>query len=367
MNFQSPGRQQNEMDNRTSARRTKWILAVLGSLAIALAGGGFYIYRCLQPAEASGQTVRVTIPQGTGTRQISAILQEKGLIRNAAVFSCYLKIIGQGSRFQAGVYDMKPGMPLEEIIGKLNRGDVAREEMIRFTIPEGFTLQQIAERLGGLGIVDATTFMEEADHYPGTLSGAAANIPDEPALRHRLEGYLFPETYELKKDSTGVDIISRMLSELDKKLASLPPDWREQLKSRGITFHQMMTVASLVEREVALNEERPIVAGVIYNRLELGMPLQIDATVQYLLDKPKDRLLEKDLEIESPYNTYRHTGLPPGPIASPSLASIRAALYPQKTPYLYYVTKKDGSKGHLFAVTYEEHKRNIAASKAENP
>ncbi|UUZ86641.1 endolytic transglycosylase MltG [Paenibacillus sp. P26] len=179
----------------------------------------------------------------------------------------------------------------------------------------------------------------------------------------RLEGYLFPETYEWKKDVTPDEIVESMTQELDKKLAELPKDWQSALKQRGLTFHQPLTVASLIEREVALEEERALVSGVIYNRLKQGMPLQIDATVQYLFDKPKERLFEKDLQIESPYNTYLHPGLPPGPIASPSLASIQAALYPAGTKYLYYVTKKDGSKGHLFAETYEQHLKNIAESK----
>ena len=125
-----------------------------------------------------------------------------------------------------------------------------------------------------------------------------------------------------------------------------------------------MTVASLVEREVVVDEERPIVAGIIYNRLKEGMPLQIDATVQYLLDKQKDRLMESDLQVDSPYNTYKIKGLPPGPIASPSVKSIEAALFPKKTDYFYYVTKKDGSHEHLFAETLKQHNQNIAKSNA---
>jgi len=129
-----------------------------------------------------------------------------------------------------------------------------------------------------------------------------------------------------------------------------------------MTFHDLLTIASLVEREVVVDEERALVAGVIYNRLEDGMKLQIDATVQYSLDKPKQRLYEKDLLIDSPYNTYEVEGLPPGPIASPSLESIKAALYPEKSEYFFYVTKKDGSQTHLFAKTYKEHLRNIDKS-----
>jgi UPF0755 protein len=135
------------------------------------------------------------------------------------------------------------------------------------------------------------------------------------------------------------------------------------LEEKKMTLHELLTIASLVEREVVIDEERALVAGVIYNRIEDGMMLQIDATVQYSLDKPKERLYEKDLLIDSPYNTYKVEGLPPGPIASPSIASITAALYPEESDYLFYVTKKDGSQSHLFAKTYEEHLKNIEKSK----
>jgi UPF0755 protein len=191
----------------------------------------------------------------------------------------------------------------------------------------------------------------------------AEEIPAEANLRHHLEGYLFPATYELpKKDLTAKGIAETMLKETEKRLAEIP-DWESQLEARGVTFHELMTIASLVEREVVADQERALVAGVIYNRLDEDMRLEIDATVQYLLDKPKERLLYADLEVESPYNTYRQKGLPPGPISSPSLESIQAALNPEKSDYLFYVTKKDGTQEHLFAKTYKEHLKNIEASK----
>jgi UPF0755 protein len=130
----------------------------------------------------------------------------------------------------------------------------------------------------------------------------------------------------------------------------------------GLTLHQLLTIASLIEREAVLDEERPLIASVIYNRLKIGQPLQIDATIQYLFATPKERLFEKDLQIESPFNTYLHTGLPPGPISDSSFASIKAALYPETSDYFYYVTKKDGSHSHLFAKTFAEHQKNIEKS-----
>lgn len=335
------------------------MIAVILAFALAAA---FYVSYALKPTPESPDVVQIEIPPGTGSAEIARILQKNGLIRNAAVMTLYLKYTKQGGKFQAGRYEMSPGITIDQIIEKLNNGQIVKEETIRLTVPEGYTVQQIADKVSEQFHIDPKTFMELTDQ-PGKFSAKSIqSIPDNPAIKHRLEGYFFPETYEWTKNADVQDIIERMLAELDRKLGELPHNWPEALKSRQLSFHQMLTIASLIEREVVLDEERPIVAGVIYNRLSKGMHLQIDATIQYLFEKQKERLYEKDLQIESPYNTYLHEGLPPGPIASPSLASIRAALYPANTKYLFYVAKNDGSKGHLFAETYEEHQKNIAAS-----
>ncbi|MGG1515852.1 endolytic transglycosylase MltG [Paenibacillus oryzisoli] len=345
-------------------KRVLLILGIVVVLLLGLAGGaGLYVRNALQPVAASDQPIRLLIAPGMGTVQISNALESKGLIKNATAFMYYLKFKKQGSRFQAGEYDMKPGMTFDEMIAKLNSGDVVKEETIKFTIPEGFTIEQIAAKLAEQTSWKKDTFLQLVDSPGGFKDETTASIPDSKNLRHRLEGYIFPETYEFKKDTTEQEFVERTLQELDKKLATLPADWQSKLKERGLNVHQMLTIASLIEREVVVDEERAKVSGVIQNRLKKNMPLQIDATVQYLFDKPKDRLLEKDLQIQSPYNTYLNAGLPPGPIASPSLASMKAAIYPEETKYLFYVTKKDGTKGHLFAETYEEHKKNIEESK----
>jgi UPF0755 protein len=270
----------------------------------------------------------------------------------------------EGGRLQAGEYEMKPGMTFDEIIAKMNKGETVPQEVVRFTVPEGFTLLQMADKLEGQYGFNRQTFLDLTNSsQPFGAVKWAADIPDDARLRHRLEGYLFPETYEFKKGTTTEDMVQRMVSELDKKLAALPSDWQDLLKQRGLSFHQLLTVASLIEREVVDDAERPVVASVIYNRMKIGMKLQIDATVQYMLDKPKERLFEKDLQVDSPYNTYMVSGLPPGPIASPSLKSIEAALYPAETKYMFYVTKSDGTQQHYFAETYDQHLKNIAESR----
>lgn len=347
-------------------KRLAFITLSLVLLALVLAGAGaaMYVAYALAPTEAQEAEVRIKIPPGTGSGRIAALLEEHGLIRDANIFRYYLIYKKEGGRFQAGEYAMRPGMELDDIIRKMNAGDTVKEETTRFTIPEGFTVLQIADRLEGLPGFDRQTFLELADgRLPLAAAKWAAEIPDNPGLRHRLEGYLFPETYEFKLGSTTQDMVQRMTTELDKKLAGLPADWPDKLKQSGLTFHELMTVASLIEREVVDDEERPIVASVIYNRLNIGMKLQIDATVQYALDKPKERLFLNDLQVDSPYNTYQIGGLPPGPIASPSLKSIQAALYPVETKFLFYVTKSDGTQKHAFAETYDQHLKNIAEAR----
>jgi UPF0755 protein len=339
-------------------------LAVLFFLLAATAAGtALFIINGLQPPQASPEKVQFTIEQGMSSGEIARLLEDKGLLRNAAVFTYYLLYKNEGHRFQAGTYEMNPGLKPDEIIAKLNAGEVVAEETIRFTIPEGYTVMQIADKLAQEGIVDKAKFLALTARPELFQASSLRHIPEDAPLKNKLEGYLFPETYELKKGSTEEDIIRRMSAELDEKLAELPDGWERRLEKLGLSIHQLLTIASLIEREVVVDKERPIVAGVIYNRLAKNMPLQIDATVQYALEEHKERLYYKDYyETDSPYNTYKIIGLPPGPIASPGLESIRAALYPEKTSYFYYVTKKDGSNEHLFAETLSEHEANIAKS-----
>lgn len=349
-------------------KRVKWIVGTLLVLLLlvagAVVGGGLYVSSSLKPVEARDEEIALTIPVGSNSSQIADLLEQEGLIRDAMIFTVYLKYKGEGSKFQAGNYVFRPGTSLSEIIARLNQGDTVKEDMFRFTIPEGFTVLQIADKLSAQGIVNRESFLQAADAKSAFSAGHpwVAQLNEEAALKHRLEGYMFPETYEMKKGSTEKEIIDLMLQEMDRKLDTLPANWQDSLKASGFTFHQLLTVASLVEREVVVDEERALVAGVILNRLKQNMKLQIDATVQYVLDKPKERLFEKDLQIQNPYNTYWIAGLPPGPIASPSLKSIQAVLTPASTDFLFYVTKKDGSSTHYFAKTYEQHLKNIELS-----
>lgn len=344
------------------SRLKKLAIAVL--VLILIAGGGlFYVWNGLQPVKTSETPVEFTVESGMSTSSIADLLEDKGLIKNALILKGYLKLTNEGSRLMAGTYEATPGTPFKELLSKMSNGEVKPEEMVRFTIPEGYTILQMAETIAQESGIDEKAFLEAVDQSDGWDVPIVGEIPEGTDLRHHLEGYLFPATYDLpKKDLTAKGIVETMLKETEKRVAEIP-DWQSQLEARGVTFHELLTIASLVEREVVADQERALVAGVIYNRLEQDMRLEIDATVQYLLDKPKERLLYADLEVESPYNTYRQKGLPPGPISSPSLESIQAALNPEKSDYLFYVTKKDGTHEHLFAKTYKEHLKNIETSK----
>lgn len=341
----------------------KAIIVVLLIIVIAAGGAGAAVWNMMRPVADSADPVVFEIKSGSGTSQIADQLEQEGLIRSGLAFKGYLKWKKQGSSFMAGTYSMNPGVSYDEIISKLNSGEVVPEEMVKFTIPEGYTVLQMADKLSAEGVVDREEFIKLANDPSSFDVDIIKDIPVDEELRYVLEGYLFPETYELKKGSSTHDVMQRMLEEFQTKINTIP-DLDTKLKARNLSLHELLTIASLVEREVVVDEERALVAGVIDNRIKQDMKLEIDATVQYLLDKPKARLLFKDLKVQSPYNSYLNKGLPPGPIASPSLESIEAALAPEASDYLFYVTKKDGSSGHLFAKTYKEHQQNIAKSKA---
>lgn len=345
---------------RRRGRTGIWIILVV---LIVIAAGIGYGWNAMQPTATSDQVVPYTLKQGTSTATVADELAQNGLIKNALAFKVYLKMKSEGSEFKAGDYEFTPGLTYDQIITKLDNAEVVVPKTMKFTIPEGYTVTQIADKLSEAGYVDRDAFMKLVDDPSSLKLAQELKVPTGDGILHPLEGYLFPATYDLPIESTESDIIANMLLATRTKLRSID-NLDAQLKERNLTVHQLLTEASLVEREVVVPEERAQVAGVIDNRLKQKMKLQIDATVQYALGKQKDRLLYSDLKIDSPYNTYLHEGLPPGPIANPGLDAIKAALAPEASEYLYYVTKKDGTGGHLFAKTYQEHLKNIETSKS---
>lgn len=336
------------------------VLAIVTLAIFALGAGAYYVWSQLQPvyAENNNETKTITIPQGASSRQIGMILEENGLIRDAGIFSYYVRYKQLGSRLQAGDYRFSPGESIDSILQKMVQGETF-VETFHFTIPEGYTVEQIADRLASQGLVNKEVFLKEVNE--GTFSyDFVNNIPDRPEMKYRLEGYLFPKTYQMKKGASEHEIIDRMLAQFASEVKA---EWQETWKQRNITLHEAVTLASIIEREVRADQERAKVAGVYYNRLAKGMLLQADATIQFIFGKQKEVVTYADLEIDHPYNTYLNPGLPPGPVASPGRAALEATAMPEKHNYLYYVTKKDGSGEHFFAETFAEHQRNIAKSK----
>lgn len=310
------------------------------------------------PPKAAGEQITVEVPKGASSREIGTLLAEKGLIKNPLLFQAAVKWGGHGGNMKAGVYVIAKGSTIPQILELIQSGK-SQQNVVRFTIPEGYTIEQIADALAKRGIVNKDRFLHEAD--TGSFDyDFIKDIPKNTGITHRLEGYLFPDTYEIKKGETEHEILALMLAQFERVVT---PEMKAGFKQNGLSLNEAVTMASLVEREAEVAKERPLIAGVMFNRLhgKPSMLLQIDATVQYVVGQ-KSELLLKDLEVDSPYNTYKHMGLPPGAIASPGSDSLRAVANPAKHDYFYYVTKKDGSGEHYFAKTLDEHNRNIALS-----
>ena len=313
-------------------------------LAIIMFAGFFATENILSPLEEERE---VTIPAGASTRQIGSILEEKGVIGDSNFFRVVVKIMDRENSLRRGRYSFNPEDHLFSVVGKIGRGEVLT---YRVTVPEGLTLEQTAELIAEKsGDFSSEKFLEQAEEIELPFS----YLPEKKEeMDYRLQGYLFPATYEFPQGSEPRDIIQQMVERFDWELN---PELMERAREMGFEIHEIVTLASLVEREAKMEEERPYIASVIHNRLEINMPLQIDATVQYALPEWKSRLLFVDLDYDSPYNTYLHHGLPPGPIASPGQSSLLGALYPAETEYLFYIANPDGS--HSFSRTFEEHRQ----------
>jgi UPF0755 protein len=315
-------------------------------LATIAAVVGWYLFFVPAVDVPAGQPVQIEITEGSSTTAIAELLAENGVVTNANMFRVSVRRASADGELRAGVYDLSTGMPDDDVIDAL----VAGPSIAYFTvtIPEGFVVEQIAKRMEAEADIPAEEFRALA------LGGADRFVPDHPyladAYKGSLEGYLFPKTYRIVEGSTATDVIEMMLDQFDREIEAVDLD---PALGAGFTLPEIVTLASTIEREARVADERPLVSSVIYNRLDKNMRLELCATVEYVLPGNNLRLTDEDLKIDSPYNTYRNAGLPPGPIANPGLASLQAAVAPADTDYLYYVlTGEDGS--HTFTATYEE-------------
>jgi UPF0755 protein len=331
-------------------RRSALLLVMLLILALVTVFWIAYTIELLGPVSGNPKApmVLVTIPPGKSARQIGEILARKHLIRSPLSFVFASRLDGLSGKMHAGRYVLSPAMPPRQIAALMALGETAQNVV---TIPEGFTVRQIARRLASAGLVDEAQFLTLALTQGKTFSVHGWSPPNA-----NLEGYLFPDTYTIPKGATAREIIQQMLANFDLRV--VVPDGAEAAHAPG-GLPGTITLASLVEREAEVDSDRPLVAAVYRNRLKAGMRLQCDATVQYALPTHKTRLFFADLRVESPYNTYRHKGLPPTPIACPGLPSIEAALHPAPVGYLYYVAGPDG-RHHIFSTTLAQQDQAIA-------
>jgi UPF0755 protein len=306
------------------------------------------------PAGASAERLDVEVLPGQSASAILDQLRELGIARDPVLLRAYLRYRGIDRSIQAGHYLLSGAMTPRQVAEALQRATLPPMVV---TIPEGWRLEQIAESLEGSGVsFSSQDFLDSA--YSGLVtSPLTADLP----VPTQLEGFLFPDTYHLDAQSTAIDLLTSMLQSFDRRVTS---DLRSGFAGQGLSLHQAVTLASIVEREAVVADERPMIASVFLNRLAQGMRLDADPTVQYALGRQPDGswwkvgLTLDDLQIASPYNTYVHTGLPPGPIANPGLESLRAVAAPAETPFLYFRAACDGSGRHVFAETLEEQLQN---------
>jgi UPF0755 protein len=318
------------------------LILILVFVVLGAAAGGLYVYAV--GGSGPSEPVDVIVPSGATAAEVGSLLEEAGVIRSSLAFRLMASLRGGGSDIKAGPYAMRTNMSMDEVFLLLEKGPADTTPTVTVTIPEGYRVEQVAGRIAGELGLSRRGFIGAA------TSGGFALPPYLPEGTKTVEGFLFPETYEIRESASAEDVITRQLEQFHLVAEELPWGRAEEL---GVSPYEVVIIASLIEEEARIPEDRPKIAAVIYNRLARGMNLEIDATVLYALPRHKERLTYEDLEYPSPYNTYLHGGLPPTPIASPGLASLEAALQPADADFLYYVVIDDNGR-HAFTASYDE-------------
>lgn len=324
------------------------LILIIGLIAVVLAGLAGYL--TIRWAEAPLQSESehppakiVVISEGATFHQAAALLEQQQLIKSRLAFVFMGKAQEAERKIHPGEYELNAAMPPAEILSKLLSGRVVLHSV---TIPEGYALTQIADVLADHRITDRADFLR--------LVSDKTFIKSLGIAAESLEGYLYPDTYRFARSTSAKEVIKAMVDQLGQIMTQ---EWKDRAKDIHMTVHEILTLASVIEKETGAGEERPQISSVFHNRLRKKIPLQSDPTVIYGLPNFDGNLHKKDLSHPSPYNTYRWAGLPPGPIASPGAESIRAALYPTLSPYLYFVSKNDGT--HQFSATLVEHNKAV--------
>jgi UPF0755 protein len=321
--------------------KKKLFITLAGVMVTVITALLLLVYSYTSAPGSGKRTTDFHVRPGYGSITVGSLLYKEKLIKSRTAFRLYLRLTGKASSLKTGVYSLNNGMSVQEITEILTSGV---SKMISLTIPEGYNNRQIAKRFAELGLVKS----EKEFH---TLAGSKALLKKFNIPGKSVEGYLFPDTYTFPVNYSAKKLLEQMLKNFQTKTSTLPG-----FPTDRVQRHRLVILASIVEREAKRKEERAVIAGVFANRLKKNLPLESCATIQYLFDKPKIRLYYIHLEKKSPYNTYKHKGLPPGPIANPGLPSIEATLNPEKTDYLFFVVKDDHGR-HQFSKTFGEHNR----------
>lgn len=343
---------------RTKDESSNFHKIILGiALVFSLSALGLFTNEIYRPHTSFQGSRAIEISSGLGSRQIAEVLKKEGVIRSRWALVIYVSLKGKASQLKPGSYVFSPAA-IPEIVRDLVRGGT-NERVI--TVPEGWSVKDIAEYLRREGITKSDVFLRIVDSPSQTEFGSKFDpnsvwdtdrfdfLKDKPD-NLGLDGYLFPDTYRIFKDARPEEIISKMLENFGKKLT---PELREEITRRNLTIFDVIRMASLIEKEVVSDENRAIVSGILWKRLGAGIGLQVDAAISYITGKKTTRISLEETKIDSPYNTYKYRGLPIGPIGNPGLSAIRAAIYPKESPYLYYLSTPDGRT--IFSKTLEEH------------
>lgn len=342
---------EKETTRKTNIKRFKYfIVSFLLLFIVFMVISIYYVHWSLKPAE-TGEALKLEIPRGSSGGEIAEMLEDKGLIRSSLTFKALGFYKGYGGSYQAGKYKLDSEMTPLEIAEKIKSGEVV-DSSIKITIPEGLRADQLASALGKNSVGEKEKFLELFDS-PEKFDYWFLDENMEK-VKFSLEGFLYPETYNIGEEDSEKEIVDKLLQQFDSVFTE---EYREQKRGLGLDINEVITMASIVEREAVVDKERSKIAGVFYNRLNEDRKLEACATVEYVLQENKPRLTTEDTEIDSYYNTYKYQGLPPGPIASPGVKSIEAALNPENHEYYYFVSKEDGSGEHVFSRTHAEHEK----------
>lgn len=319
-------------------------LLLIGALCVSLSGCSFGDNKDFA---IKGSRI-IEVKPGMSTTDIANLLHEKQLVKNPTAFRMEARFKGLAEKLQAGVYQIDGGLSNSQIVEVMAKG---RVKQLHFTVPEGYTIARTAKKIEAEGLGKADKFIAAAkDYAPYDYMQT-----DDPEVKFKAEGFIYPATYDLPVGISEEKLLKILVDQFDKTITT--SNVKKTIEERNLKVRDVVNMAAMVEMEAIFTDEQPRIAGVFLKRVDIGMPIQSDTTIQYLLGEQKEIVTYADLKIKSPYNTYINAGLPPGPIACPSLNAIKAVLNPEKTDYLYFVAEKDGH--HRFTKTYAEHLKAI--------